>query len=321
MHTSREALLRDAKKQGYKPEILDKVYHLLDMFQQFMSVPFLQDRLVLKGGTALNLFYHDTIPRLSVDIDFNYIGSLDRETMLKEKEILNQAIFQIMQQNRLECDRHPTHHAGGKSVWYYNSILGQRGTLEIDINYMYRQPLWPINHRKPNVVDYSNWQAPVLDIHELAAGKLTALFDRRVSRDLFDAHYLLGQTQLDTEKLRLTFTVYVAMTEISLSELKAETIRYDLTDMKNRLAPVMHQREFPRTRPALQSWAKKLLDELRERLDIILPFKAHEIEFINQIRHANKIQPELLTDNVGLIEKIQVQPALLWAMKRQQINN
>ena len=50
MQTSREALLKDARKQGYKPENLDKVYHLLDTFQQLMTVPFLKDRLVLKGG-------------------------------------------------------------------------------------------------------------------------------------------------------------------------------------------------------------------------------------------------------------------------------
>jgi hypothetical protein len=37
--------------------------------------------MVLKGGTALNLFVLD-VPRLSVDIDLNYIGAADRETML-----------------------------------------------------------------------------------------------------------------------------------------------------------------------------------------------------------------------------------------------
>ena len=42
--------------------------------------PFLKERLVLKGGTALNLFFFD-LPRLSVDIDLNYIGQLDRQDM------------------------------------------------------------------------------------------------------------------------------------------------------------------------------------------------------------------------------------------------
>jgi len=72
MLTSKEALLKEAKEKGYKPEILEKVYRLLDTLQQFTSIPYLKERLVLKGGTALNLFYFDSMPRLSVDIDLNY---------------------------------------------------------------------------------------------------------------------------------------------------------------------------------------------------------------------------------------------------------
>ena len=41
--------------------------------------PFLGTRMALKGGTALNLFVLD-FPRLSVDIDLNYVGSSDRAT-------------------------------------------------------------------------------------------------------------------------------------------------------------------------------------------------------------------------------------------------
>ena len=45
------------------------------------SHPFLKGKLALKGGTALNLFVFD-VPRLSVDIDLNYVGAEERETML-----------------------------------------------------------------------------------------------------------------------------------------------------------------------------------------------------------------------------------------------
>ena len=43
MLTSKEALLKDARDKGYKPEILEKVHRLLDIFQQLMSVPYLKD--------------------------------------------------------------------------------------------------------------------------------------------------------------------------------------------------------------------------------------------------------------------------------------
>jgi hypothetical protein len=44
---------------------------------EFHRHPFLNRRLVLKGGTAINLFYLD-LARLSVDIDLNYVGQIER---------------------------------------------------------------------------------------------------------------------------------------------------------------------------------------------------------------------------------------------------
>ena len=38
----------EAKSRGYRPEILEKVYRLLDLLEQFMSVPYLAEHLALK---------------------------------------------------------------------------------------------------------------------------------------------------------------------------------------------------------------------------------------------------------------------------------
>jgi len=43
----------------------------------------------------------------------------------------------------------------------------------------------------------------LLDLHELAAGKLAALLSRNASRDVFDAVELLRREDLDRAKLRL----------------------------------------------------------------------------------------------------------------------
>jgi predicted nucleotidyltransferase component of viral defense system len=45
-----------------------------------------------------------------------------------------------------------------------------------------------------NSLQISSYKAdnvPVFDIHELAAGKLSALFSRKANRDLFDVNNLL----------------------------------------------------------------------------------------------------------------------------------
>lgn len=57
---------------------------LLGLLEGFRSHPFLEDRFALKGGTALNLFIFD-VPRLSVDIDLNYLGATEREVMLAQR--------------------------------------------------------------------------------------------------------------------------------------------------------------------------------------------------------------------------------------------
>lgn len=312
---SKDILLKEAKEKYYKPEILEKVYRLLTTLDQLMAVPYLRERLVLKGGTALNLFYFDEVPRLSVDIDLNYIGHVKRETMLQERPIINEAINRILQQNQFELDRNPTHHAGGKSVWRYSSALGQKGNLEIDLNYMYRQPLWPINWMTPKIQFNKKINVPVLDIHELAAGKLAALFSRTASRDLFDAHHLLNKCKLEAEKLRVTFIVYLAMTDINLSHLKPMYIEYDILDIRNRLFPVLCQTELPTRQSDLKRWANNTLDELHESLSMLLPLDKHEIEFISQIRESGIINPQLITDDKNLIEVIQSHPAILWRAK------
>ncbi len=83
-----------AAATGFLLETLDKVIRLIELLNAFRSHSFLKDHMVLKGGTALNLFVFD-LPRLSVDIDLNYVGSADREVMLAEKEKVEQAITAI----------------------------------------------------------------------------------------------------------------------------------------------------------------------------------------------------------------------------------
>jgi predicted nucleotidyltransferase component of viral defense system len=65
---SQEKLTSQAEATGFRPDVLEKVAHLLGLLDGLNSHPFLKGKLVLKGGTALNLFIFD-VPRLSVDID------------------------------------------------------------------------------------------------------------------------------------------------------------------------------------------------------------------------------------------------------------
>jgi|GEM_PF-1820712 len=58
MKISPETLAVQAEATGFRPDMLEKVA-LLQLLDAIRSHPFLKDRLVLKGGTALNIFIFD----------------------------------------------------------------------------------------------------------------------------------------------------------------------------------------------------------------------------------------------------------------------
>ena len=129
MKISREKLHREAQATGFRPEILEKVIQLLNLLEAIQGHPFIEGRLALKGGTALNLFYFD-VPRLSIDIDLNYVGAPDRETMLEERPKLEEAVAAVCAREGFTVRRLPADHAGGKWRMSYESSLNQSGNLE-----------------------------------------------------------------------------------------------------------------------------------------------------------------------------------------------
>ena len=197
MKISHEKLAAEAETTGFRPDVLGKVARRLGLLDAIRSHPFLKVKLVLKGRTALNLFVFD-VPRLSVDIDLNYVGAEDRESMLAERPWIEQAVQAVYAREGFTVRRMPEEHAGGKWSLRYERSPGQTGNLEGDINYMFRVPLWPVMTCDSHPV--GAWRAkgiPVLDHHELAAGKLAALLARRQERDLFDSHRILQMDDLD----------------------------------------------------------------------------------------------------------------------------
>ena len=90
MTLSESDILPIAKSLRFDAEMVEKVVRLLNLLNMLNAHPFLKGKWILKGGTALNLFVFD-FPRLSVDIDLNYIGVLNRGGMLKERPKIEQA--------------------------------------------------------------------------------------------------------------------------------------------------------------------------------------------------------------------------------------
>lgn len=311
MRISREKLMSESASTGFRSEMLEKVINLLSLLEGLQSHPYLRDRIVLKGGTALNLFLFD-IPRLSVDIDMNYIGASDRETMLAERPRVEQAVAAVCGREGLSIERMPEDHAGGKWRLRYGSALAQGGNLELDLNFMYRIPLWPVIRRDSCMLgSFCARNIAVLDEHELAAGKLAALLDRHAARDLFDVHHLLNSQDLDQSKLRLAFVVYGAMNRRDWRTVSTDNISFDSTDLREILLPVLRTGYLSEVKDP-DEWAKKMVDECCTNLGVVLPFTNQEREFLDCILDHGEIEPSLLTEDPEMIDRIQRHPWLLW---------
>jgi predicted nucleotidyltransferase component of viral defense system len=316
MKISKEKLQQEAASTGFKMEHLEKVHILMDLLNDFAIFPQLKGKFVLKGGTALNLFFFE-LPRLSVDIDLNYIGSVEREVMLSERPVLQNIITGICERHGLTLDRNPNRHAGGKMIWRYPSALGQMGNLEIDLNFMYRVPLWPIEFKSSCAVGSKQiHNIPILDPHELSAGKLAALIDRKTGRDLFDAYHLLTKTNIDMTKLRLALVVYSAISrKADLRELTPEAILVDITDLKNRLIPLLRKNDLAAIK-GTSNWAKELVTECQLAFKHLLPLEESEHAFLSELLDNGRIKPELITDNRELIANIKIHPAICWSAQQ-----
>ncbi len=304
-------LRREAASTGFRADMLEKVIRLLELLETLRSHPFLKTRVALKGGTALNLFLLD-VPRLSVDIDLNYVGGADREAMLADRPKSEQAIAAVCGRLGLQVKRMPSDHAGGKWRLSYTTVAGRPGTLELDMNYMLRTPLWPhaVIDSRP-VGSFWVTGVPVLDAHELAAGKLAALLSRNASRDLFDVRELLSQDDLDPARLRLGFVVYGGISRRDWREVSLDDVTADPGEVDRLLIPMLRGDVAP-ARDRVEEWSAQLLAECRELLSVVLPLEPSERDFLDRLNDRGEIVPELLTDEPALQDRIRTHPGLLW---------
>jgi len=257
---SASEVLPIAASTGFRAEMIEKGLHLINLLDQLNRHPMLKGKWVLKGDTALNLFVFD-LPRLSVDIDLNYVGALEREAMLADRPKVEQAAQAVFSREGFTTKRVPTEHAGGKWRLSYQSYTGQSDNLEVDLNFMFRQPLWDIETADSHAL--GNFQARNIalpDRHELAAGKLTALLARGQARDLFDSHRIFAMKGIGRERLRIAFVAYGGMNRKDWRTVSIEDVDFDPDELARLLIPTLNRRFMEKQGPPAE-YGKQLVKE------------------------------------------------------------
>ncbi len=309
MNFDEATILKVRAKTKFDLLHIEKVLRLLDVLNTFFAHPDLKNQYVLKGGTALNLFYFP-LHRLSVDIDLNYIG-LDRQRMLQDRKKHEILVGKLLLNKGYSIKRVPQEHAGGKWRLGYQSFAGYAQNLEIDFNYMHRLPL--IKTQEKNSIPLGNVQArgiQLLDLHELAAGKFCALLSRCKPRDLFDAYLLLNDPRIHPQILRSCFTVYASFDKIDFSNIKElPPPQFSLEQFQRELIGTLPGNQL---KISPEDYLSKLFKECKQKISLILPFSDKEQEFLERVNHNGQISPELLSKNETVQKIIMLHPMLQW---------
>ncbi len=308
---SAETLQRIADDTGHRAATLEKMLRLLDLLQEISRDSVLSDKLVLKGGTGLNVF-HLGLDRLSVDIDLNYVGGLDRAVMESERPVVDAALNRLLVSQGYTIRRQPHEHAGGKWIGRYASALGGNATLEVDINYMARQPLF--GAARMNSVFLGDMRANgvlVLDIHESVAGKLVALVDRCAARDLFDARRILSIDGLDWTLIKAAFLAFGASGAVIGEPCQPRPSRGDPRELRQKLAICVPRDRFA-AKGEVDAWIEETVALCRERFAFLFVMTANESEFLDSVLDRGEVNADLLDVTPEVRARIAAMPMLAW---------
>lgn len=154
--------------------------------------------------------------------------------------------------------------------------LRQRGLN--GVNFLLRVLLWATQTLDSlEVGPLRATRIPVLDLHELAAGKIVALLDRTAGRDIFDVRALLSRDELSLERLRLAFVVYGGMSRRDWCDVCIDDVEASHEEIDRHLVPVLRGDLAP-DRSELPAWSAALATECRSLLSAVLPLCAQDLE-------------------------------------------
>lgn len=229
----------------------EQVKLLLRILPYFMREP----RFALKGGTAINLFYHN-MPRLSVDIDLTYIPIEDRGLSFSKIDDAFEKIVTDLKARFPSLRIQPVKTTEGNTKQIVFREFG--AAIKVEINHILRgvvnecQMLDLCSSAQETFESFI--RAQCLSQEDLYAGKICAALDRQHPRDLFDIKIFFDQNTLD-ESLRKSFIIYL----ISNNRPIAELINPNRLDMRS-----LYENEF--IGMSLIQMSYKDLEDAREKL-------------------------------------------------------
>lgn len=201
-------LQRLQRDTGFNPDFIEKVYHITKILSEIYGDEALSKSLALKGGTALNFIYLN-IPRLSIDLDLNFTGALEKEEMLKARPEVSEGIARIGAKLEYRIIKKPSSYIMDRVLIKYRSLKGLQDSIKVEINYLERVPfIGSVKQRFRHFFDVPEFEVKTYIPEEICAMKTKAMVERLYPRDLFDI-YSLSKLKLRKEILRKLMILYM----------------------------------------------------------------------------------------------------------------
>jgi predicted nucleotidyltransferase component of viral defense system len=301
-----------ASELGFVRDTLEKVYRLADILEYLNTEPKLKGKLGLKGGTAINLTIFN-LPRLSVDIDLDYLVNNSREEMLHDREIINATIESFMEFSGYRLSpKTKKPHSLDSWVYEYVNLGGNKDNIKIEINYSLRAHVLPAREVRIVTEHFeSEYKLNCLNAIEIFGSKINALLNRSAARDLYDTYNMIKFRLFDeTEEqlLRKCVVFYAAISTNNINKTFNTTAIDSLTKhkIKTDLIPVLTRQESFDL-----GTAKKVVMNYIADLMVLTP---SEKEFLD--RFEKKVyEPKLIFDDLEIIKRIEYHPMALWKIR------
>jgi predicted nucleotidyltransferase component of viral defense system len=302
---------RLSAETGYIRDVLEKVYRLIALIGEVRRTPDLHGKVALKGGTALQSI-HLGFRRLSVDVDFNYVGSLDKDGMERDRAEMRVALLRLFDQQGYVLDDERAYHSEHSFVIAYNNSAGNRDRIKFEINFSERLPaldlrVFELQHPFEALGDIS-----VLSYRpeELFASKTRALVTRATPRDLFDVSLIAsGAASYDEEIYRKLLIFYLCMTPEDVRMVRTDRIlKMDERDVKRFLLPLLRKGG---DRPRLE----EMKEMVRTHLDGMLDFTPEELRFLDAFYNEGRFDQGALFGDIPVAPNLGEHPVIVWRLK------
>jgi predicted nucleotidyltransferase component of viral defense system len=306
---------KKAEELGFVRDTLEKVTRLADILEYLNTNPILKDSLALKGGTAINLTIFN-LPRLSVDIDLDYLITNSREEMLESREVINRTIDHYMvSQGYSKNPKTKNPHSLDSWVYDYMGASGNKDNIKIEINYSLRSHILEAEER-PIITEHfsSEYKVKSLAPLEIYGGKINALISRAATRDLYDTRNMIHFGLFDESEEGMLRKCIVFYAAISAREKNSINKNFDTTaidlitkqKIKRDLLPVIRRKDYFELEAA-----KKLV---KEYISDLMVLTMEEKEFLNKFENGEYI-PELLFEDKEILDRIKNHPMALWKIR------